>query len=83
MSHGESWNGLTRRCGTSGDGLGRWDDWRAMFDPDAAELRGPAERLVKAAFGAVAGGFDEALIARVREILERALQEISELGRNE
>jgi DNA-binding PadR family transcriptional regulator len=26
----------------------RWDDWRAMFDPDAAELRGPAERLVKA-----------------------------------
>jgi DNA-binding PadR family transcriptional regulator len=61
----------------------RWDDWRAMFDPDAAELRGPAERLVKAAFRAVAGGFDEARIARVREILENALHEISELGRRE
>jgi hypothetical protein len=52
-----------------------------MFDPDAAEIRGSAERLVKATFRAVAGGFDEARIARVREILERALQEISELGR--
>jgi len=30
----------------------RWDDWRAIFDPDAAEIRGLAERLVKAAFGA-------------------------------
>ena len=59
----------------------RWDDWRSMFDPDAAEIRGQAERLVKAAFRAAAGGFDEARIARVREILERALQEISELGR--
>jgi DNA-binding PadR family transcriptional regulator len=58
----------------------RWDDWRAMFDPDAAEIRGPAERLVKAAFRVVAGGFDEARRARVREILERALHEISELG---
>jgi DNA-binding PadR family transcriptional regulator len=61
----------------------RWDDWRAMFDPDAAEIHGPAERLVKSAFRAVAGGFDEAQIRRVREILERALQEISELGRKE
>ena len=49
----------------------RWDDWRAMLDLDAAEIRGPAERLVKAAFRAVAGGFDEARIARVLEILER------------
>src|SRR5215469_5561534 len=38
----------------------RWHDWRGMFDPDAAEIRGPAERLVKAAFRAVAEGFDEA-----------------------
>jgi DNA-binding PadR family transcriptional regulator len=53
----------------------RRDDWRVMFDPDAAELRGPAERLVKAAFRAVAGGFDEGRIARVREILEHALHE--------
>lgn len=61
----------------------RWDDWRVMFDPDAAEIRGPAERLVKAAFRAVAGGFDEARVGRVRGILERALHEISELGRRE
>jgi hypothetical protein len=54
-----------------------------MFDPDAAEIRGPAERLVKAAFRAVAGGFDEARVGRVRGILERALHEISELGRRE
>jgi DNA-binding PadR family transcriptional regulator len=25
----------------------RWEDRRAMFDPDAAEIRGPAERLVR------------------------------------
>ena len=62
---------------------GRWNDWSAMFDPDAAEIRGPAERLVKAAFRAVAEGYSEARIARVREILERALQEISEIGRRE
>jgi len=62
----------------------RWSDWRGMFDPDAAEIRGPAERLVKAAFRAVAEGFDEARIARVRQILERALHEISqEFGQKE
>jgi len=51
-----------------------------MYDPDAAEIRGPAERLAKAEFRAVAGGFDEARVARVRQILEHALHEISELG---
>jgi DNA-binding PadR family transcriptional regulator len=56
----------------------RWHDWRGMFDPDAAEIRGPAERLVKAAFRAVADGFDEARIARVRQILERALHDLTE-----
>jgi hypothetical protein len=55
-----------------------------MFDPDAAEIRGPAERLVKAAFRAVAEGFDEARVSRVRQILERALNELStEFGRKE
>ena len=54
----------------------RWHDWRGMFDPDAAEIRGPAERLVKAAFAAVNEGLDEARIARIREILERALREL-------
>ena len=33
----------------------RWAGWRHAIDPDAAEIRGPAERLVKAAFRAVAG----------------------------
>ena len=33
----------------------RWAGWRHANDPDAAEVRGPAERLVKAAFRAVAG----------------------------
>jgi len=62
----------------------RCHDWRAMFDPDAAEIRGPAERLVKAAFSAVAEGFDEARVARVRSILERALHELNdEFGRKE
>ena len=35
----------------------RWEDWRGAFDPETAEIRGPAERLVKAAFRAVAGEF--------------------------
>jgi DNA-binding PadR family transcriptional regulator len=58
----------------------RWNDWRSAFDPDAAEIRGPAERLVKAAFRAVAG--EEASHRRletVREILERALRELENL----
>jgi hypothetical protein len=38
---------------------------------------------VQAAFKAVEGEFDEARIVRVREILDRAQQEISELGRKE
>jgi DNA-binding PadR family transcriptional regulator len=59
----------------------RWEDWRAAFNPDAAEIRGPAERLVKAAFRAVAGEFATSRrIERVREILLRALRELEELG---
>ena len=30
----------------------RWQDWRNAFDPDVAEIRGPAERLLKEAFRA-------------------------------
>jgi DNA-binding PadR family transcriptional regulator len=60
----------------------RWQDWRSAFDPDAAELRGPAERLVKEAFRAVAGGFaTHQRLERVREILLRALREVEELSR--
>ncbi|HSU90759.1 MAG TPA: PadR family transcriptional regulator [Sporolactobacillaceae bacterium] len=55
----------------------RWAGWRNAFDPDAAEIRGPAERLVKAAFRAVAGETaSQERIARVREILERAMRDL-------
>ena len=55
----------------------RWAGWRNAFDPDAAEIRGPAERLVKAAFRAVAGETaSQERIARVREILERTLRDL-------
>jgi DNA-binding PadR family transcriptional regulator len=60
----------------------RWQDWRSAFDPDAAEIRGPAERLVKQAFRAVAGEFaTHERLERVREILLRALRELEELSR--
>jgi len=58
----------------------RWEDWRAALDPDSAEIRGPAERLVKAAFRAVAGEQATQRIERVREILLRALRDLEELG---
>jgi DNA-binding PadR family transcriptional regulator len=54
--------------------------WRNAFDPDAAEIRGPAERLVQAAFRAVAGErATESRFDKVREILERALRELDGL----
>jgi DNA-binding PadR family transcriptional regulator len=60
----------------------RWQDWRNAFDPDAAEIRGPAERLVKEAFRAVAGEFaTHERLERVREILMRAFRELEELRR--
>jgi DNA-binding PadR family transcriptional regulator len=59
----------------------RWEDWRGTFDPDAGEIRGPAERLVKAAFRAVAGErASQRQLDRVREILLRALRELEDLG---
>ena len=59
-----------------------WQDWRNAFDPDAAEIRGPAERLVKEAFRAVAGEFaTHQRLERVREILLRALRELEGLSR--
>jgi DNA-binding PadR family transcriptional regulator len=60
----------------------RWQDWRSAFDPEAAEIRGPAERLVKEAFRAVAGEFGtHERLERVREILLRTLRELEELCR--
>jgi len=59
-----------------------WQDGRNAFDPDAAEIRGPAERLVKEAFRAVAGEFaTHQRLERVREILLRALRELEGLSR--
>jgi DNA-binding PadR family transcriptional regulator len=61
----------------------RWEDWRSAFDPDAAEIRGPAERLVKAAFRAVAGELaTHQRLEKVREILLRTLRELETLGRD-
>ncbi len=58
----------------------RWNDWRGAFDPDAAEIRGPAERLVKAAFRAVAGeSATRSRLETVREILDRALRDLDNL----
>lgn len=58
----------------------RWAGWRNAFDPDSAEIRGPAERLVKAAFRAVAGeSASQEKMDRVREILERAMRELDGL----
>jgi len=60
----------------------RWEDWRAAFDPDAAEICGPAERLVKAAFRAAAGEQAAHRIERVREILLRTLRELQKFARS-
>jgi DNA-binding PadR family transcriptional regulator len=58
----------------------RLSGWRSAFDPDAAEIRGPAERLVQAAFRAVAGErATQPRLDQVREILERALRELDAL----
>ena len=57
-----------------------WNDWRAAFDPDVAEVVRPAERVMKAAFRAMAGGVGSAERAeRIREILKRALRDIENL----
>jgi len=58
----------------------RWEDWRGALDPDAAEIRGPAERLVKAAFRTVAGVHATQRIERVRELVLRALRDLEGLG---
>ena len=54
--------------------------WRNAFDPESAEIRGPAERLVQAAFRAVAGErATEERFGKVREILEKALRDLDAL----
>jgi len=57
-----------------------WNDWRSAFDPDVAEIIRPAERVMKAAFRALAGGIGSPERAeRIREILKRALRDIEDL----
>jgi DNA-binding PadR family transcriptional regulator len=54
----------------------RSDEWRSPF--------ADAERLIREAFRTVTGrGASEAQIQSVREILERALRELEELGRRQ
>ncbi len=58
-----------------------WNEWRAAMDPDAQEIVRPAERVVKAAFRAMAdAGSSPSRADRVREILERALRDLENLG---
>jgi DNA-binding PadR family transcriptional regulator len=62
----------------------RWEDWRSAFNPDAAEIRGPAERLIKAAFRAVAGDLaTHQRLDRVREILLRAMRDLDDLAKGD
>src|SRR5579862_1680407 len=55
-----------------------WNEWRGAFDPDVQEIVRPAERVMKAAFSAMAGAASSKA-DQVREILERALRELEGL----
>jgi DNA-binding PadR family transcriptional regulator len=58
-----------------------WNEWRAAFDPDVQEIVRPAERVMKAAFRAMAGSSASATRAdKIRDILERALRDLENLG---
>jgi DNA-binding PadR family transcriptional regulator len=60
----------------------QWGDWRTVTDPDAAELMRPAFRVVRAAFRAAArSDYDPDTMDRIREKLERARDELRDLGR--
>ena len=57
-------------------------DWGEAFDPEAAELVRPALRLLRTVVKVAARqGDDPEVVDRVREILERAKDEIGELRR--
>jgi len=57
-------------------------DWGEAFDPEVAELVRPALRLLRTVVKVAARrGDDPEVVDRVREILERAKQEIGELRR--
>ena len=57
-----------------------WGDFGFAWQPEAAEIAGPAFRLARAALRVVArSGADPEMTERVREILERARREIERL----
>ena len=55
-----------------------WNEWRGAFDPEVQEIVRPAERVMKAAFSAMAGAASSNA-DKVREILERALRDLENL----
>ncbi|MEW5849283.1 MAG: PadR family transcriptional regulator [Myxococcota bacterium] len=59
-----------------------WSDWGILRDPDAAEIMGPALRLAKVALKTVVKSRgDGVVIQHVRNILERATNELELLQR--
>jgi DNA-binding PadR family transcriptional regulator len=56
-----------------------WGSWSGVDDPDAAELLRPGLRLVKAALHAAARSDDPERLDAIRQILERAREEIAAL----
>ena len=69
---------IARMWGRAGEE--EWVDWADFSNPLAAEIFGPAVRLVKASVRAVArAGGDPDLIDRVRGALEHARREIEDV----
>ncbi len=60
----------------------QWGDWGEAFDPEVAELVRPALRLLRTVVRVASRrGDDPEVIEKVREILDRAREEIGELRR--
>ncbi len=54
-----------------------WGDWGFVIEPDAAEIVRPALRLARSAYRAVSRAHgDPEIVDRVRDVLERAREEI-------
>jgi hypothetical protein len=57
-------------------------EWGVLRDPDAAEIVGPALRLMKAAVKAVVHAHgDPVVVDRIRDILTDARQQVEQLER--
>jgi DNA-binding PadR family transcriptional regulator len=58
-----------------------WGDWSSALDPEAAELARPAFRVARAALRAAArNDYDPDALDQIREILERATDELRDIG---